>query len=119
MNIIAGNLRPDTGDIFWNENFIPDRKYQQAQKIGISIVHQERSLADSCLLRKTFSAVDKPVNAFGMIEYAKLYKRTQALLEQLQLKHISPKTIVVNYPPPQKQMVEIAKALAQKPSLLI
>jgi ABC-type sugar transport system ATPase subunit len=63
--------------------------------------------------------VDKPVNAFGLIDYAKLYQKTATLLEQLQLNNISPKTVVGKLSAPQKQMVEIAKALAQNPSLLI
>jgi ribose transport system ATP-binding protein len=119
MNIIVGNLRPDIGDIFWEGVYIEIENIQQAQRLGIGIVYQERSLVDSLSVAENIFPVDKPVNAFGLIDYAKLFQKTESLLEQLQLKNISPKTVVGKLSAPQKQMVEIAKALAQNPSLLI
>src|SRR5688572_344514 len=119
MNIITGNLKPDKGDIFWKEKWIQIGNIQQAQKLGISIVYQERSLVDSLPVAENIFPVDKPVNAIGLIDYASLNNKTAVLLEQLQLKNILPKTIVGKLSSPQKQMVEIAKALAQSPSLLI
>jgi ribose transport system ATP-binding protein len=48
-----------------------------------------------------------------------LYQQTRLLLRQLKLDAISPTTIVGKLSAGQKQMVEIAKALAIRPSLLI
>lgn len=119
MNIIAGNLVPDNGDIFWKGEHIQIQDIQQAQKLGIGIVYQERSLVDSLSVAENIFPVNKPVNSLGFIDYSTLHERTAALLAQLQLQSISPQTIVGKLSAPQKQMVEIAKALAQNPSLLI
>ena len=59
------------------------------------------------------------MNRFGLIDHRQLYKKAQALLDELQLTHLSPAMKVNRLSSSQKQMVEIAKALAQKPSFLI
>lgn len=119
MNIIAGNLAPDKGEIFWKDELIQIHNIQRAQRLGIGIVYQERSLVDSLSVAENIFPVNSPVNALSLIVYHRLYEKTKALLEQLQLKSIEPKTIVGKLSSPQKQMVEIAKTLAQEPSLLI
>jgi ribose transport system ATP-binding protein len=119
MNIIVGIVAPDSGEMFWKGNKVQIENIQQAQSLGIGIVYQERSLVDSLSVAENIFPVNQPVNRFGLIDYSTLHQRTGTLLEQLQLKNISPKTIVGKLSAPQKQMVEIAKALAQNPSLLI
>lgn len=119
MNIIMGNLQPDEGTIFWNEKqlFIPD--VLTAQSLGISIVYQERSLADSLSIAENIFSVRLPLTKAGLIDYAVLYEKTRRLLNDLGLSHLSPKTVTGKLSPALKQMVEIAKAIAQEPSLLI
>jgi ribose transport system ATP-binding protein len=119
MNIIVGNLTPDAGDIFWKDEAIQIENIQQAQRLGIGIVYQERSLVDSLSVAENIFPVNQPLSGIGLIDYDTLYQKTATLLQQLQLKDISSKTIVGRLSAPQKQMVEIAKALAQEPSLLI
>ena len=46
MNIISGSLQPDRGDILWRGKEIQLNDVHHAQDLGISIVHQERSLVD-------------------------------------------------------------------------
>jgi ABC-type sugar transport system ATPase subunit len=118
MNIVAGNLKPDAGKIYWNNKEVAIENVQSAQALGISIVHQERSLVDSLSVAENIFPVNQPLNNFGFISYPQLYKQTQHLLDELQLNNISPKTQIDKLSSAQKQMVEIAKALAQNPSLL-
>lgn len=119
MNIIAGNLSPDSGKLFWQGEELLLENIQQAQRLGISIVYQERSLVDSLSVSENIFPVDKPVNKLGLIDYPALNRQASALLAYLQLKNISPQTIVGRLSAAQKQMVEIAKSLARNPSLLI
>ncbi|MGL6267104.1 MAG: sugar ABC transporter ATP-binding protein [Chitinophagaceae bacterium] len=119
MNILAGNLQPDQGQIKINDSIAAIHTPQQAFDIGIAIVYQHLSLADNLNVAENIFANQHPKNRFGIIQFSELYKKTEALLQELQLKDINPKTLVLKLSPAQKQMVEIAKALSKNPSILI
>jgi ribose transport system ATP-binding protein len=119
MNILVGNIQPDAGSIFLNSQKIDVESIQVAQRLGIGIVYQERSLVDSLTVAENIYPVNQPLDRFGLINYQQLNKQAQALLDELQLPHLSPTMKVENLSSSQKQMVEIAKALAQDPSWLI
>jgi len=87
--------------------------------LGISIVYQERSLVDSLSIAENIFPVNLPVTKAGIIDFDLLFKQTRQLLGELDLRDLSPKTLVSRLSTPQKQMVEIAKAIAQQPELLI
>jgi ABC-type sugar transport system ATPase subunit len=119
MNIISGNLQPDEGAIIWKKQGVAIDSVAKAQQMGIGIVHQERSLVDSLTVAENIFPVNAPKNRWGLIDYKKLFQQTEELLATLQLKNIAPRTLVTKLSAAQKQMVEIAKALASSPSLLI
>ena len=119
MNIVAGNLSADEGRIVVDEQEVTIRNPRQAFNLGISIVYQHLSLVDSLSVAENIFANQHPLNAFGIIQYDLLYQNTSAILKELDLEHISCKTLVANLSPAQKQMVEIAKAVSKKPSILI
>lgn len=123
MNIISGNFQPDAGEILLevNGNFNPHiiSDPNEAQKIGIGIVHQELSLVNDLTVAENIFANRLPVNKFGWVNEKQLFTQTQKLLQKLKITNISPKTPVHRLSSAQKQMVEIAKALSLQPSLLI
>src|SRR4026209_3031850 len=47
MNIIAGNLQPEIGHIFLNDNRVEIRSPQTAFDLGIATVYQHGSLVES------------------------------------------------------------------------
>lgn len=119
MNIISGNLKPDAGNIVLNGKTVVIESVWQAETLGIAIVYQERSLVDSLSVAENIFPVNQPQTALGFIDHKALYNNTVTLLAELQLNNISPHTIVGKLPAAQKGMIEIAKALAKKPSVLI
>jgi ribose transport system ATP-binding protein len=119
MNIIMGNLQPDKGEIFWKNEPVRVDHVLAARRLGISIVYQERSLANSLSIAENIFPVNMPLTATGLINYPLLYSNTSALLNELGLVNLSPKTAVGKLSVAQMQMVEIAKAIAQNPALLI
>lgn len=119
MNCLAGNLRPDEGTIFIDNRPVTIRKPQEAFALGISIVYQQLSLADNLSVAENIFANQLPANAVGMIQFDKLYQQTELFLRQLNVEKIDARTLVVRLSPAEKQLVEIAKALSRKPSVLI
>ncbi len=119
MNIISGNLKPDTGTILLNGQPVVIENVLQAEMLGIAIVYQERSLADPLSVAENIFPVNQPKTAWGIIDHKLLYHNTTVLLAELQLHEIAPGTVVSKLSAAQKGMIEIAKALAKKPSVLI
>ena len=119
MNILTGNLQPDTGEILIHDQPVQITGPAHATELGIAIVYQQLSLVDSLTVAENIFANRQPRNRFGLIRYKSLYAQTQSLLDQLALTELRPKTRVGDLSPGQKQMVEIAKALSQNPSILL
>ena len=119
MNILAGNLQPNDGTININDEPKIIDSPQTAFNFGISIVYQHLSLADNLNVAENIFANKQPKNKFGFIQFDILYQQTAALLQQLDLSDINPRSLVSKLSPAQKQMVEIAKALAKNPAIFI
>jgi ABC-type sugar transport system ATPase subunit len=118
MNIISGNIQPDSGSIFLNGKEITIENVLHAQSIGISIVYQERSLVDSLSVAENIFPVNQPKKS-GLINHPALFRQAKYLLHELKIEGVSPNTLVGKLSAAQKGMVEIAKALAQKPAVII
>jgi ABC-type sugar transport system ATPase subunit len=119
MNILTGNLQPDSGTIVLNGHkvFIPGP--DEAASLGIAIVYQHLSLIDNLSVAENIFANQHPRTRWGLIDYPQLSQRTQRLLDQLNIGDISPRTLVGRLSTGQKQLVEIAKALSKEPAILI
>ncbi|AQG79243.1 sugar ABC transporter ATP-binding protein [Spirosoma montaniterrae] len=119
MNLLAGNLQPDTGELIWQGESIRITSPQQARQLGIGIVYQERSLVDTLSVAENLFPDQQPRSRWGLIDYPALHRQTAELLTRLRLTDLRPQTLVGRLSPGQKQMVELAKALATNPKLLI
>jgi ribose transport system ATP-binding protein len=119
MNILAGNLQPDEGEIKIDGKAVKFTSSQQAFAYGIATVYQHLSLMDNLSVAENIFTNQHPRNRWGLIDFDELNKQANNLLELLQIKFIKPGTRVAKLPAPQKQLVEIAKALSKKSSVLI
>jgi len=118
MNIISGNLRPDAGDILLDGRKTEIENVLQAEALGIAIVYQERSLTDSLSVAENIYPVHQPRNRYGYIDHKVLHKNASEWLQQFRLT-MHAATPVGKLSPSQKTLVEIIKALAKKPRILI
>lgn len=119
MNILSGNLQPDEGSIYIEGSPVSIPDPAAAMRLGIGIVHQERSLVENLSIAENIYANHSPKTRWGLIDYPALYEQTTTLLHDLQLGTLDPRTLVSRLSPALQQMIEIAKALSQKPSMLI
>jgi ABC-type sugar transport system ATPase subunit len=119
MHLLAGVYQPDEGTIDFDgceDVRIADEN--AAQKLGIAIVFQERSLFADLSIAENVFAARQPIGRWGRIDRRELLERTRALLAQVGI-HASPDTSVGELSAAQQQMVEIAKALSLRAKLII
>ncbi|QHV97847.1 sugar ABC transporter ATP-binding protein [Spirosoma endbachense] len=119
MNILTGNLSPDSGELVLRNQPVQLSGPTEASRQGIAIVYQQLSLVDSLSVAENIFANRQPRNQWGLIRYKELYAATTSLLDRLKLPDLRPQMLVGNLSTGQKQMVEIAKALSQSPDLLL
>ena len=119
MNILIGNIQPDSGAIFLTGREVRILNPQHAFELRLAIVYQHLSLVESMNVAENIFANAPPKNRFGFIDFGELFRQTSVLLDQLQIVDISPTTLVSRLSPGQKQLIEIAKALAKNPLILI
>ena len=119
MNIIAGNMLPESGLIYVNDTLVEIKTPQAAFDLGIAVVYQHQSLVESLSVAENIYANRPPVNKFGLIRFDELFNKTRELLTDLGLQNINPSTLVSRLSPPERQLVEIAKALSRNPSIFI
>jgi ribose transport system ATP-binding protein len=118
MKIIAGVHSPDGGKIFFNGNECLFGNYAQARKAGIGIVYQELSLLPELSVGENIVLGVWPRSRFGLISWNEIKRVCRNILKEINV-DLDPGILVSSLPMAMRQMVEIAKVLAQQPELII
>ncbi|MDD3339662.1 MAG: sugar ABC transporter ATP-binding protein [Lachnospiraceae bacterium] len=119
MNILSGSYESTEGTLEYNGKTVDHMDPIMAQKMGIAMIHQELSLSNALSIAENIFLGRLPKNAWGMINTQKMYEDSRALLKEVGLEHIDPRTLVRDINVSQQQQVEIAKALSLDAKLLI
>ncbi len=117
MNILGGNLQPDSGSMKLIGADYQPRNPQQARSLGVAFVHQELNLFSNLSVAENIYLTGFPTRG-GLIRQKQIHEDCCYLLERVGL-NMSPKTKVESLSAGERQLVEIAKALSLKPKLLI
>jgi len=119
MHILAGAQQPDAGRIdFADHADVQIADEQAAQRLGVAIVYQERSLFDSLSVAENIFGSRQPVRYGVWIDRRQMEQRAHALLDRVGLA-VHPATLLSNLSPAEQQLVEIAKALSLDAQLII
>lgn len=120
MNILAGVLQPDSGQInIDNKTNIQLKNPNDAMEHGVSMIHQELTPIKELSIAENIYLGKEPINSVTkLIDYNEMYKMTSGLLKQLDL-NLDPKMKVKNLSMAHIQMIEIAKALSIDSKLII
>lgn len=112
MKIMAGVYRQDKGAIIVDGRRVESWNPSISQREGISAIHQELSLfPDLSIAENVFLGHDQFTRR-GFIRWKHIRERTQSLLGYLTAGGIDPRARVESLSVAQRQIVEIAKALA-------
>ena len=117
MNIIAGVLQPNEGEIRLDGKPVTVSSPWAAQRLGIGLVHQEIALCpDATVAENMFMAATGRSRSF-LMSYSGLVRDAQAVMNRLA--PIDVRRRVSELPISSQQLVEIAKALTLDCSVLI
>src|SRR4051794_7321874 len=107
MHILAGVHHPDGGTLEWEgQELTAFGNEREAQRAGVAIVFQERSLFGSLSIAENIFAARQPVGRWGLIDRRELRRRSVGLLARVGLA-TDPETPVERLSPAQQQLVEI------------
>jgi len=117
MKILSGVVQPTSGEIILDGEPIVFASSSQARDHGISIIHQELSLAPNMNVRDNIFMGREIMTATG-VDFAEEERQTRLLMEELE-EEIDPLTPVEDLRLGQQQIVEIARALSVNSRILI
>jgi ABC-type sugar transport system ATPase subunit len=120
MKILAGAYRPDRGTIRVDGDTVNIESPRAAQELGIITIYQELSLVDALSVGENIFLGDLPTRpgASWQVDWPTVWRRSTELLGRVGLR-VSPQTPARRLSVAQKQMVEIARALARNVRVLI
>jgi ribose transport system ATP-binding protein len=118
IKIMAGVVQPDAGSMRLDGRPVAFPSPAAAGDAGIVCVFQELSLVPDLSVADNIVARRPPTWA-GMIDRRAQRRIAEAALARAGAGDIHPRALVKDLPLSRRQMVEIAKALAQRPRILI
>jgi ribose transport system ATP-binding protein len=118
IKILAGVVRPDSGQIFIDGQPATFASPNAAVAAGVACMFQELSLLPDLTVADNITITKPPVKA-GMIDRREQRRIAEALLARVGAEDIHPHAPVGDLSLSRRQMVEIAKALARNPKILI
>jgi ribose transport system ATP-binding protein len=118
IKMLSGALRPDEGTITIGGQQYSHLTPALAHQLGIQTIYQEISLAPDMTVAENIFMGQEPVNRFGLVDYPTLNRESKRLLENLRI-DLEVESLVGNLSIPQRQSVQIAKAMAMEAKIFI
>ncbi len=118
MKIIGGIYWPDSGKVFLDGREVRFNSASDAMAHGISIVHQELSLAGNLSIAQNIFCHREFVNRLGFIKWPLLYAEAQKVFDGMGVT-IDTRTKVGSISIGMQQIVEIGKALSLNSRVII
>jgi ribose transport system ATP-binding protein len=120
MNILSGATPPDSGSIYLGGTAVTMRSPHLANVLGVRAVHQEFSLVPHLTIAENILMGKLPTRGGGLvIDWPRAYETAHSLLADLGFAGMDERERVFRLSVSRQQVVEIAKALAEKPKILI
>ncbi|MGZ2487203.1 ribose transport system ATP-binding protein [Rhizobium pisi] len=118
IKIMAGVIAPDEGRMLLDGHPVTFRSPAEASAAGVTCVFQELSLIPDLSVADNIS-IAAPPRRFGLIDRKAQRVIAEEMLARAGASDIHPRELVKDLPLSRRQLVEIAKALAWKPRILI
>jgi rhamnose transport system ATP-binding protein len=118
LKILAGSVRPDSGELHWNGERFSLHGPRDSLQRGIGMVHQEMLSFPNLSVSANVFAGRELVGPAGRLREAAMRERTRELLLRLHLP-LSPDDRMESLSAAHRQLVQVARALAFECRLLV
>ena len=118
IKILSGIYSKDQGTIWFNGQTINPHTPHEAQALGISTIHQELALVPYLSVAENIFLNNEPRHALGLVDFRRMNRQAEELLRDLGAE-IRGNQLVRELNVAAQQMVEIAKAISHKASLIL
>ncbi len=119
MNVLSGAVTPDSGRIVIGGAPVTMSTPHQANRLGIRAVHQEFSLVPHLTIAENILMGRLPNSGGLWVHWRQARSQARTILSGLGFTALDARTRVSRLSVSHQQVVEIAKALAEKPRILI
>jgi ribose transport system ATP-binding protein len=119
VKILSGVVEPDHGSIRLRGSPFSPSSIVEANRLGISTAFQELSLVPSLSVAVNLALPHPQRNGTGLVSAAKVRRQAETILARYGATDIRPDDIVGQLPLGVRQRVEIIRALARDPSVLL
>lgn len=118
VEIIAGSLKPDSGEIVYEGESYAQLDPSKSIDLGIQTVHQENQLVNELSVAENIYLYDLPRSRFGLVNYSACTARANDLLQGLGI-DIDPSRKVSRLTFIERKLISIAKARSKQEKVLI
>lgn len=118
MKILSGVYKKDEGNILINGEEIEVNGIKDAQKLGISIIHQELSLLKNLKVYENIYLGCEKTKGLGKLSKKEMVENCREYLKDIGC-NINPEEEVKNITVGEMQMIEIAKAISKNSRMII
>lgn len=120
MKILSGEVNRDEGEVCWLDAPVTLNSRADAEQLGISMIHQELSLAPHLSVAENIFLGHEPKHRFvpGVVDRAREISDARESLERLEF-DLDPRAPIRFLSLARKQLVEIARAVVRARRLVI
>lgn len=119
IKVLAGIYRPDSGEIYINDEKVVIDDVASSKKLGISIIHQELSLAKNMTIAENIFLGSYPLKKGFAVDDKRMNEEAAKYLAMIGMEHFPPDRKVASLSIAQQQMVEICRSLAGENRILV
>jgi ribose transport system ATP-binding protein len=118
MKVLSGAHAPDEGQMTLDgESYAPKNPLEARQR-GVAMIYQELSLAPDLSVVENILLGVEPHRG-GILKWDEMRAKAREALAQVGLSHVAPHTIVSRLSVAERQLVEIARAIALNSRVLV
>lgn len=121
MNILGGVLPYDSGEVLLYDNLYQPKNPMDAYRSKIAFIHQELNLFTNLTVAENLFISHFPrkrITGIPVIPTRQIHHKAEEILKLVDL-DVSPDTVVGQLSQGERQLVEIAKAIAQEAQIII
>jgi rhamnose transport system ATP-binding protein len=118
IKVITGAVQPDSGEILFNGELVTDNSPAIAKARGITAIYQQPALFPDLTVAENIALGLEPTELWRRVDWGKRRRQAVELLAHVRAR-IDPDTAASDLSMPQQQLVDIARALGARATILI